>query len=598
MQQADDPTSPAADERARRRTFFSRSPAPQAPLDPRVEAAVAAYQHVVNDRLDQGIRAIREEAGRLMHEVAAEVWRSAGGDKDRIQAAILESISRDQAIRGLIAHSDERFQDLAVRTSRLEDATSLLTEQSRAAQRAMAEGVEALKAAASSPVAQQAAELRDRLEQMARQVAGAFETLAERDRAIVEAVRQRVQEHGELITRETGHIAEAMQAYVQQGVSAMGQLAARIEDQAATTPAAVQEQVHQLAEQLELVDERIGIKTRDLDGTLHAVEQRFEERVMGLARLIRSDSEAIREELVRVAAERDETLAGHLDRELGHVSEAMSHTLDEQLARVSEGLTAATRWTVEEMTRRLREETGRAIDAHMQDAAATIDRLGEAHGATIKQQLDQAVSTIDRNMVRMADTLDGGLDRLSETVGRQASEAADRAIGGRLDSALDRLDAAARTVDRTGADLLLGHRELEERLSRTLESRVAGLAKMIRSDNQALADRVQVAAEQEAAKQTLRAVKEVQANLPAEVMEIVELRVKDIADQLHRDMQSTAESVARLGDMLERKVDEMAARMDKRQENEIQVVIDRMGDAMHALASLGRPRREDRIELE
>jgi hypothetical protein len=50
--------------------------------------------------------------------------------------------------------------------------------------------------------------------------------------------------------------------------------------------------------------------------------------------------------------------------------------------------------------------------------------------------------------------------------------------------------------------------------------------------------------------------------------------------------------------MLERKVDEMAARIGKRQDNEIQIVIDRMGDAMHALASLGRPQREDRIELE
>jgi hypothetical protein len=563
-----------------------------------LEAAVAAYQQVVTERLDQGIRAIRQEAGQLMHEVAGEVWRSAGGDRDRIQARILESISRDQAIRGLIAHSDERFQDLAVRTSRLEEATALLTDQSRAAQRAMADGVEALKAAASSPVAQQAAELRDRLEEMARQVASAFETLAERDRAIVEAVRQRVQEHGELITQETGHIAEAMQAYVQQGVSAMGQLAARIEDQTAATPAAVQEQVRLIGEQLELIDERVGIKTRDLDGTIHAVEQRFEERVMGLARLIRSDSEAIREELVRVTAEQDEALAGHLDRELGRVSEALSHTLDDQLARVSEGLTAATRWTVEEMTRRLREETGRAIDEHMQDASATFDRLGQAHGATIKEQMDQAVSAIDRNMVRMSDTLEGGLDRLGQTVGREASEAADRAIGGRLDSALDRLDVAARTLDRTGADVLLGQRELEERVTQALDGRIAGLAKMIRSDNQALADRVQVAAEQEAAKQTLRAVKEVQANLPAEVMEIVELRVKDIADQLHRDVQSTAESVARLGDMLERKVDEMAARIGKRQENEIQVVIDRMGDAMHALASLGRPQREDRIELE
>src|SRR5581483_7204093 len=96
----------------------------------------------------------------------------------------------------------------------------------------------------------------------------------------------------------------------------------------------------------------------------------------------------------------------------------------------------------------------------------------------------------------------------------------------------------------------------------------------------------------------LRAVKELQANLPAEIAEIVDRRFEAIAQQIHRDVQATAESVARVSDMLDRKVEEVTARIGKRYDNDLQDVIDRMGDAMHALATLGRQRSSDRIELE
>ncbi|HEX7463368.1 MAG TPA: hypothetical protein VF382_00500, partial [Actinomycetota bacterium] len=137
-----------------------------------------------------------------------------------------------------------------------------------------------------------------------------------------------------------------------------------------------------------------------------------------------------------------------------------------------------------------------------------------------------------------------------------------------------------------------------ERLSQALDARVAGLARMIRSDNQALATSLHGLADLETTRQTLRAVKEMQASLPAEIVSVVDRRVEGIADQLHRDVQATAESVARVSDMLERKVEEITARIGERYDNDIQDVVDRMGDAMHALASLGRPRPPDRIDLE
>jgi uncharacterized protein YaaW (UPF0174 family) len=652
MQQPDPSAVPERTERPRRRGLFTRvtaeSPAP--PLERGdAEALVAATQRIVEQRLEQGLRAIQQTAHALMHEIAGEVWRSAGGDKDEVQAKILEGIARDQTIRSLIAHSDERFQALAVRTARLEDELAALSEQTRAAREALADGIDALAKAAAQTTVRDVETIRGQIDDIGRRVAAALEAIAARDQAMVETVEARVREHGALVAQETAHIAESMQAYVQEGVSALGRLAGVMQgqmEQAATRDAdltarlqeAVGNQVRLLGEQLQLLYERlaidttsltealsaqgeraegglraieeslqflhdrIGVESREAKEAIHALESRtverlatahglvtealqaseerqraasrevavevskevvraVESRVIALARLVRSDSEALRGALVHGVAERDE---------------AVARLLDERLERVSRALTEATRWTVEEMTRRLREETERAVRA----------------------RLDEAVSAIDRNMVRMADTLETELDRLGQTFGRQAAEAADAAIGDRFDATVDRLSAATTAITLATEDAGRIRRTVQEDLARALDERVAALARMIRSDNRAIAERLQSIGEQDSAKQALRAVKELQANLPAEIAEIVDRRFEAIAQQIHRDVQATAESVARVSDMLDRKVEEVTARIGKRYDNDLQDVIDRMGDAMHALATLGRQRSSDRIELE
>jgi hypothetical protein len=516
-------------------------------------------------------------------------------------------------------------------------------------------------------------ELRQQLEQLTRQMASAIEVLADRDRLIVETIRERVGEHGEFVAQEMGRIAEAVQAYVEQGVSAMGHLAGRVETQiermapdediAGRLNAVVEEQTRLLGEHLQLVHERVAMESRDvvaavertdaharerllesqvlseealrstrdsiestvdarlssLEGTvdarlssiegtadarlglvetavqtrLAALERAAESRLMGLAKLVRSDSEALRSELVRTAAAQDET---------------MGKRMDESLGRVSEALTSATRWLIEELTKRIHEETGLAVQQHLAETGQALqqhlDETGQAvqehldeTGRTVQRHLEEAVGTIDRNMVRMSDTLDAQLDRLGRTVGHEAAEAAERAVAGRLTASVDELNQARTSIERVGADISASNRDAQETLARAFDLRIAALAKMIRSDNQALAERVQIAAEQDSSKQALRAVKEIQANLPAEIAEIVDRRLREITEQLHRDVQATAESVAKVGDVLEDKFERATAKIAERYDNDIQNVVDRMGDAMHALASLGRT-KPDRIELE
>jgi DNA anti-recombination protein RmuC len=109
----------------------------------------------------------------------------------------------------------------------------------------------------------------------------------------------------------------------------------------------------------------------------------------------------------------------------------------------------------------------------------------------------------------------------------------------------------------------------------TFEQGVTALAKLVRSDSETLAR--QIVADQDVSKQALRAMKELQASLPTEVIQMVEERFG-----------SLAESIERSNEMLAARIDRMADTIGQRQNDDIQVVIDRMGDAMHALASLGK----------
>jgi hypothetical protein len=564
------PLPPPGDDRARRRGLFSgRAPATAqdalGSTDRGVEELMGAYQATIERQLEEGLQRIQLMASSLMHEIASEVWRTAGGDKDDMRGKILLELSRDQALRGLIAHSDERFQALAVRTARLEDTLNHVANSFRETRQELADRVGALGDAGTG---QEIREFRGQLADVLRQVAAALATLAERDQAIVDTVRERVREHGELVSRETARISEAMEGYVQHGVEAVGQLASQMdaqlhtlnrrdEDIAERIERAVQEQMRLLGEQLQLINDRTTIDTSELGEAighqggrtdermravaeyLHLLNDRIdvssreaigemrralEVRVMGLAQLVRSDSEALRDELVRTTAAIDERTA---------------RTLDERLALASEAVNEATARMIDGLGGRLQEETSHAIRSWIDDALARLESQAAEQERRFDGRAEETLAALDRNMVRLTDVIAGQFERL----GRSADE---RTEG------------------------------VEQAVERAVEQRMSALARLIRSDNETLAN--QIVTDQEVSKQSLRAMKELQANLPAEVIEMVEQRFA-----------SLAESIERSNEVLAKRIDRMAEKLGERYDNDIQVVIDRMGDAMHALASLGRP---------
>jgi ABC-type transporter Mla subunit MlaD len=575
--------SPPPGDRARRRSLFGGRPETTPPpvtagLSPsaaeRTELAIRAYQEMIQEQLDEGLRAIQHSANALMHEIAGEVWRSTGGDKEAVASTILQELSRDEAIRALIAHSDERFQALAARTGRVEDTMNMLAESVRAAREQIARGADALAESGSgggaSPLG--IGQIRAQLDEVSRQVAAAFQTLADRDQEIVDALHLRIREHGELVVQETARISQAMQEYVQQGVEAMGQLAGSADssmqamsahDETDERVRSVDQQISELAEQLQLLYDRTGIAMSSLHesvtflGDRMGVEARerleelnraFEARVLGLANLVRSDSEALRRELVTTAEAHDETIARLLDERLRQVIETLGDSVAQTMqVKLDDSLTALAART---------DEQTRLIDA----------RAGET------------VSAIDRNLIRLVDALDEHFERLGVGVSERAATAAELAIGARFDDVLARLHAAASVIEREGSqtrDALEANRSLLDETSRALDTRFVALAKLVRSDSETLSG--QIVADQEVTKQALRAMKELQASLPSEVIQMVDERFG-----------SLAESIERSNEMLASRIDRMADTIGQRQNDDIQVVIDRMGDAMHALASLGK----------
>jgi DNA anti-recombination protein RmuC len=554
--------SPPGSERASDAVASASSPLP---------SLIASYQADVDRRLEDGLRSIETTAAALMREIAGAVYRSATSERDAIRATIAEELSGSEAIRGLLGHSDERFQALAARTARLEETVDAVAGSIKDVNTRLGEGVAVLaKLGAGSTGGipkEDAVALRQQLAAVTRQVAAALDALAERDQAIVDSVRERITEHGDLIAKETSRISGAMEGYVQQGVQAMGQLAGAVEAQVGTlaardaeleerVTAAFDVQVRAVAEQLEIVSERLSSETMSLNEAiagfgerseermrsvgeyLHLMNDRIglaaleqgadvkrvvDERVMGLAKMVRSDAEALRAELVRVAAEQDVKVA---------------RTLDERLDQVTNAVGAATSTITDELAARMHLQITEAIRARLEEFASRLEARSEQQVQAIDDRMSAAAMTIEARVG----------DSLMEIERRVAATS----------ESIDGVTAAVSSV------------------THGVDDRIAALARLVRSDNETLAQ--QIVADQDASKQALRAMKELQAILPNEVIEMVEQRFA-----------SLAESIERSNEMLAKRIDRMAETIGAQHETDIQVVVDRMGDAMHALASLGRP---------
>ena len=525
-----------------RRGIFARRA--DSPASHSAHAASNTLEGAVEERLDAGLRAIQEQAAALMREIASEMWRASGTDIGPEQDRILSFLSRDQAIRSLIASSDDRFQVLAVRTARLEDALAELAENGRLIREAIQLSAQSIHEVANSPTLQGVELIRTQLEQVEAHIATTFQHLDERDRNLTGAIQERIVEHGDLIARETGRIVEAMESYVQGGAEAMGRLASRIEQHAESFAnhddtladklrASVKDETREIAEQVQMLGERVGIQGRSSQEHQIAMERLVETRIMGLAQLSRSDSQALRELIDRNAAASEDRL---------------SETIDDRMSAMTLAISGA----------------------------------------------------VERSVAQLSARVDAQLGAVAEVVAHRAADAADSTLASTFDQTLQRLDASIASIDAMGMTvvetLVSSRAQTEERIGEHVDDRLTALAKMIRSDNRVLAGRMSSAdvpgsaVDAETLKQTLRAVKELQAGLGADMVGSVERRFQTMSEQLHKETQSTTEAMVKVAEVLGEKMDRLTVRVDEGVGGDLQIVIDRMSDAIQAMS--GRGRRE------
>jgi hypothetical protein len=433
-----------------------------------------------------------------MREVATELWRSSSKDVRPEQERIVSLLSRDQAIRSLIASSDERFQALSTRAARVEDALHDMAETGRATRDAMESSAASIREIAESPTLHGVEGVRLQLEQVERHIAETFQALDERDRTLTEAILKQVEEHGEMVARETARVVEAMQGYVQGGAEAVGRLAQRVEEHAesfatqdddltANVGATVREEVQSIGQRLDLVSERVGIHGRDQIALKSSLERFVDARVRGLAELIRSDSQALR---------------GMIDERTAEQDRALRETVEERMILVGEAIVG---------------------------------------------QIKESIGSID------------------------------------------------------GIDTMMAEQQqaFEERMTAHVDDRVTAIARLVRSDNQALADRFAANGtagdDAELLRQTLRSIKELHAGLANDVLSSVDRRFQSMSDQLHKESQSTAEAMLTVAERLSDKIDRVTVAVDQGYGNDVQIVVDRMSEAIQAMS--GRSRRDQQGRL-
>ncbi|MGZ5328702.1 MAG: hypothetical protein ACXWFU_10110 [Actinomycetota bacterium] len=550
-------------------------------MTPSEHRVVEALERSIDERLDRVLGEVERQATDLMREVAAEVWRAGSGDVRPEQERIVSLLSRDQAIRSLLASSDERYQSLAVRSARLEDDLVELATQGRATREAIESSVDAVRQIADSPAIHGIDEIRTQLEQVEAHIAAAFAHLDERDRAITEGVLGQVRDHGDLIAQETGRISEALQSYVQGGTEAMGMLAQRVEQHAEafavhdeTLAEHVAERVGSaiapVGEQLDMLSERVGIGTRSQQEIRAAIERMVDARMRSLAELIRSDSTALRR-LIESRATSD---------------------------GLSEGDAPPLIASFEEHMKALTMATERQVQAMSRTAEQQVAALATATNAAVERHVAEIEERIDAQLAQMADG-----------VSSRVAEVADVAITGALGQTLERMTSSAGALE--GVDTMiaesqsmaeeraqLGRVELEQSLMAHVDDRMTAIARLIRSDNQRLAERLTAmpepgapaapAVDPELLRETLRTMKELQAGMATEMVGTVDARFRAVSDQLHTETQSTAEAMIKVAEVLGQKIDRLSVRVDEGYGQDLQVVVDRMSDAIRAMSATGR----------
>jgi len=312
----------------------------------RVDQVLAEYQTEIAGRLEIGLREIQDRTVSLIRDIAKEVWSSDDVDAD-LQERVLSVLSRDAAVRGLIAHTDERYQALDIRVSGLGERLQGVTQVTEELRDLLARTGEGVQAGTISLDDQGAELLHQRMAALQRYLASVMKYEAERDRAISEWL-QRMFVRGQDVIRE-------------EAARVIGEVGADVD--VITEDAATE------------ILSRLDLQTRALSLDMASQEARI--------RLSVSDGQQ----------DQADILTDQL-RVLESIETDLTTELDERLARLAEMTGAAATWAVDEVAERVGRQSTEAVTLGMKDLLAVIDR----RFAWLEETIQDRLSRLERSL--------------------------------------------------------------------------------------------------------------------------------------------------------------------------------------------------------
>jgi hypothetical protein len=346
----------------------------EAPLDLGAEAdletVLAAYHRSVADRIEKGLRDIQESAVSLMHEIAGEVWKTSDADAKDIQERILSVLARDAAIRGLIAHSDERFQALDIRVAGVQETVDTVNQITQDLRTLLDRPVEGLPSDTVNQITQDLQTLLDRtVEGLPAQA-----VIEGMDTEAVDRVRTRI---------------EKLQQYLGSVVEYQGQRDQAIADWLQKTLGQAQQLIRDEAERV------IADLAAELDRVTEDAEGRFQERIeeqsRSLAYTLSVQEARIRISLMEGQSEQADALGKQLES-LEELEKDLTIAFDERMARLAEIIASATIWSVEEIAGRVRKESQKAFQEGIEDLVSILDR----RFVWLEQSIDERLKKLER----------------------------------------------------------------------------------------------------------------------------------------------------------------------------------------------------------
>jgi len=233
----------------------------------------------------------------------------------------------------------------------------------------------------------------------------------------------------------------------------------------------------------------------------------------------------------------------------------------------------------------------RALQKLIEERQASAIAVGEDGQLTFDE--GSITRAIDQRMNALAQVVEERLDALERTMTEQVL-ALSNAASATMERNIERMSAAAGQVD--GIDELIAENQqaFQDRMLGHLDERMAQVARLVRSDSQALASKMDAMEapedrlDAELLRSVLRSVKELQAGMATDMLGSIDMRFQQVADQLHREGQEQAESMLKVAEVLGAKIDRLSVRVDEGVGNDLQIVVDRMSDAIRAMSGVRR----------